>query len=172
MSWNRESILSEQREQVLERHGECDRAALLEEIVRLRAALYPLVVTLSSLDDKAPRGVMATSKLFPADLGKGEDGGKFAVYDEATRDFAYSRIAGHEFHLHEYELAESEHLMNGTAGQTRMHDDVSVFAVHSYWIGAYAFCGEITMGDVRHAAGQMWPRRDGAAGEAAAGDAG
>lgn len=156
MSWNRESIIAEQRRKVAERHGGATREELLEELARVRAALYPLATTLASLDDHAPRGVMANSKLFPADFGEGADAGKLAVYDEETRDFVFRDAPSHEWHLHEYELAESRHHYNGKDGATRLHDDVSVFAVHSYWTGAYAFGGEITMGDVRHAARVMF----------------
>ncbi len=155
MYWNMDGIEAEQRKKVADGLGGATREELLAEIVRLRCALYPLAVTLGSLDDRAPRGVTATSDLFPADFGEGKDRDKLAVWDDGTGDFRFVQADSRDLHLHEFEHRDSVSVMNGTDGGTRMHDDVCVMQVHGHWIGAYANCGQVTMADVRRAVGAM-----------------
>jgi len=152
--WDLDSIRESERAATEARLADASREALVAEIVALRVAAYPLLATLSGLDMTAPRGVCASSKLFPSALGEGAERRKLAVHQEAG-GFRYEPADPARLHELDYVESESIPLLNREGAPPVLHDDVTVLRVTWEGIGGGGPAGEISMGDVRRLAGAM-----------------
>lgn len=148
--WRYGSIHTEQAKRVEEQTAGWSEAQLRQRIADLQTQLYPFVYVLASLDDTGTRGIHATSKLWPAKFGEGENEDDFAVWSTEKKGFDWVRPDFHELHLHDYSLEESVDIR--PADGRALDDSVTVIEVHQSWTGAYAYCGCIKMADVRRAA--------------------
>jgi hypothetical protein len=150
--WDLDSIARSERAAVEARLSRASREELLAEIAALRAAAYPFLATLGGLDIQAPRGVCASSKLFPAQVGKGGDRDRLAVYDGEAGRYRYEPPDARRLHAIEYEEQASLTVLNPEGGPPALHDDVAVLAVQWEGVGGGGPAGEVSMGDVRRLA--------------------
>ena len=141
--WNRESIEQQQRER-LSQLGDLSKEDLIERIIALEVSLYPFVYAMGSLTEKISGTTTATSGLFP-ERGESKD---IRVWNQDLLKFeeidtpAYSQI-----HDVDYQKADSLEITDGTI----FHDLFSILSVNQDFSVCSCSCGDITMGDVRHA---------------------
>lgn len=156
MGWRIDDIKAERKAAAEKRFESSDRAALIDHIADIEAALYTLASPLSGLDivPGPKRSAWATSKLFPDTFGKSEFGGKYAVCSDGK--FIAKDIPDTELHAIEYATIDSIQIADGS----KLSDDFEVIAVHQNAIAAFICCGSISMKDIRRAAELLWPKNE------------
>lgn len=148
MSWKIDEIFATRKERAAERYAQATHDDLVNRIAELEATMWPFVVTLSCLDEKAWRGTTMTSKLFPESLDDTEENdGKFWVYDPEGKKHVAVALAASDLHSTNYVLRSSIDIADGA----ELSDDFEVIATHQQEPATYVFGGAIWMADIRRA---------------------
>lgn len=142
MSWDLERIKESRKLHIEQKYGHLSKEDLLEALLDLETAIYPISYVLRGLTQKAPRGIWALSKLFPS---QDNDDNVLVFKDGLWTEIRYHSLNESKLHEAEYPLEESIDIKDGT----RLHDDFMILEVIQEYFGATANCGKITMGDIR-----------------------
>lgn len=150
-SWNLVKIRADRRKIAETAFKDASREQIIDRLVEVEASLYTMTYSLSELDiAPGPRcNAWMTSNMFPCM----DDADKVLTIEKDEPRVEYRETPPTEkWHETEFSSADSLSIKDGS----KIHDDFKILAVHQNAVAAYIGCGNISMGDVRHAARLLW----------------
>lgn len=143
MGWNYKSIEETARKRSETEYATFTREQLLERIVQLEIAIYPVFIALKPATEKSWRGTNVSSMLFPSRPEEDDNG--FMVVDRETFKIKNVKLQENELHSAGFVTEEGLSIEDGT----NLHDNFELLAFHQEAPGCYIGNGALFMSDVR-----------------------